>query len=49
MMMLVQAGKAVDDFIEALLHAGVEQGDIILDGGNSHYPDIFLLTHYIYK
>jgi len=39
MMLLVQAGKAVDDFIEALLNAGVEKGDIIIDGGNSHYPD----------
>ena len=39
MMLLVQAGKAVDDFIEALIAAGIEQGDIIIDGGNSHYPD----------
>lgn len=39
MMLLVQAGKAVDDFIEALIEAGIEQGDIIIDGGNSHYPD----------
>jgi 6-phosphogluconate dehydrogenase len=39
MMMLVQAGKAVDDFIELLLEAGAEPGDIIIDGGNSHYPD----------
>ncbi|KKY27846.1 putative 6-phosphogluconate dehydrogenase [Phaeomoniella chlamydospora] len=38
MMLLVQAGKAVDDFIEALLPF-VEKGDIIIDGGNSHYPD----------
>ena len=29
MMLLVQAGKAVDDFIELLLNSGVEQGDII--------------------
>jgi 6-phosphogluconate dehydrogenase len=40
MMLLVQAGKAVDQFIEALLtEGGVEKGDIIIDGGNSHYPD----------
>lgn len=40
MMLLVQAGKAVDDFIETLLNeGGIEKGDIIIDGGNSHYPD----------
>jgi 6-phosphogluconate dehydrogenase len=39
-MMLVQAGKAVDDFIEHLLNeGGLEAGDIIIDGGNSHFPD----------
>lgn len=38
MMLLVMAGKAVDDFIEQLL-PHCEQGDIIIDGGNSHYPD----------
>lgn len=37
-MLLVMAGKPVDDFINALL-AFVEKGDIIIDGGNSHYPD----------
>jgi len=38
MMMLVQAGAAVDAFIDLLLqHA--EPGDIIIDGGNSHFPD----------
>ncbi|KAE9961624.1 phosphogluconate dehydrogenase (decarboxylating) gnd1, partial [Venturia inaequalis] len=40
MMLLVQAGKAVDQFIETLLtEGGLEKGDIIIDGGNSHYPD----------
>lgn len=38
MMLLVMAGSPVDDFIEALLPY-VEKGDIIIDGGNSHYPD----------
>ena len=38
MMLLVMAGKPVDDFIETLLPF-VEKGDIIIDGGNSHYPD----------
>ena len=37
--LLVKAGKAVDDFIEAMIAAGLEKGDIIIDGGNSHYPD----------
>ena len=37
-MLLVMAGKAVDDFINALLPF-VEEGDIIIDGGNSHFPD----------
>lgn len=37
-MMLVKAGKAVDDFIEMLLPL-MEAGDIIIDGGNSEYTD----------
>ena len=37
-MMLVKAGKPVDDFIELLLPL-LEPGDIIIDGGNSHPPD----------
>lgn len=36
--LLVKAGKAVDDFIETLL-PHLEEGDIIIDGGNSHFPD----------
>jgi len=37
-MMLVKAGQAVDDFIELLL-PHLEDGDIVIDGGNSHFPD----------
>jgi len=37
-MLLVQAGKAVDSWIERLLPL-LEKGDIIIDGGNSHFPD----------
>ncbi|KAI1906441.1 phosphogluconate dehydrogenase (decarboxylating) gnd1 [Ophidiomyces ophidiicola] len=37
-MLLVMAGKPVDDFIESILPF-VEPGDIIIDGGNSHFPD----------
>ncbi|KAJ2896912.1 phosphogluconate dehydrogenase (decarboxylating) gnd1, partial [Coemansia aciculifera] len=37
-MLLVKAGDAVDKFIETLLPY-LEEGDIVIDGGNSHYPD----------
>lgn len=36
--LLVKAGSAVDDFIHALI-PHLEQGDIVIDGGNSHFPD----------
>jgi 6-phosphogluconate dehydrogenase len=36
--LLVKAGPAVDHFIK-LLTPHMEPGDIIIDGGNSHYPD----------
>ena len=36
--MLVKAGSAVDSFIEQL-EPHLEKGDIIIDGGNSHFPD----------
>ena len=35
---LVKAGPAVDAFIDSLLPL-LDKGDIIIDGGNSHYPD----------
>jgi 6-phosphogluconate dehydrogenase len=48
MMMLIMAGRPVDDFIERLLNeGGVEKGDIIIDGGNSHYPDTTRRTRYL--
>ena len=37
-MMLVKAGAAVDAVIEQLLPL-LDKGDIIIDGGNSHFPD----------
>ena len=37
-MLLVKAGQPVDDFIEQLIPA-LEPGDIIIDGGNSHFTD----------
>jgi 6-phosphogluconate dehydrogenase len=45
-MMLVKAGKPVDDFIELLL-PHLEEGDIIIDGGNSHFPDSIRRTKYV--
>jgi 6-phosphogluconate dehydrogenase len=45
-MMLVKAGKPVDDFIEMLL-PHLEEGDIIIDGGNSHFPDSIRRTEYV--
>jgi len=37
-MMMVKAGQPVDDFIEQIL-PHLEDGDILIDGGNSHFPD----------
>ncbi len=45
-MLLVKAGSAVDDFIELLL-PHLEPGDIIIDGGNSHFPDTIRRTKYV--
>ncbi|HEY9139775.1 MAG TPA: decarboxylating NADP(+)-dependent phosphogluconate dehydrogenase [Bryobacteraceae bacterium] len=45
-MLMVKAGKAVDDFIEALLPY-LEPGDLIIDGGNSHFPDTIRRTGYL--
>ncbi len=45
-MMMVKAGAAVDDMIEKLLPL-LEDGDIIIDGGNSHFPDTARRTAYV--
>ena len=45
-MLMVKAGKPVDDFIELLL-PHLEKGDIIIDGGNSHFPDSIRRTKYL--
>jgi 6-phosphogluconate dehydrogenase len=45
-MLLVKAGKAVDDFIEKLIPF-LEKGDIIIDGGNTHFPDTNRRTEYV--
>jgi len=45
-MLMVQAGKPVDDFIEALI-PHLEPGDILIDGGNSNYNDTIRRTAYV--
>ena len=45
-MMMVKAGPAVDDLIEQLLPY-LSEGDILIDGGNSHYPDTMRRTAYV--
>ena len=45
-MMLVKAGQPVDDFIEQLI-PHLEKGDIIIDGGNSHFPDTIRRAQYV--
>ena len=45
-MMMVKAGSAVDNLIEQLLGV-LEEGDIIIDGGNSHFPDTMRRTAYV--
>jgi 6-phosphogluconate dehydrogenase len=45
-MLMVKAGKPVDDFIELLI-PHLESGDIIIDGGNSHFPDTNRRTAYV--
>lgn len=45
-MMMVKAGKPVDDLIESLVPF-LEPGDILIDGGNTHYPDTNRRTAYV--
>jgi 6-phosphogluconate dehydrogenase len=45
-MLMVKAGAAVDSFIEMVL-PHLEDGDIIIDGGNSHFPDTIRRTEYV--
>src|SRR5947209_14161381 len=37
-LMMVKAGDTVDQMIDQLV-PHLEKGDILIDGGNSHYPD----------
>jgi 6-phosphogluconate dehydrogenase len=45
-MMLVKAGKAVDALIDQLIPL-LEPGDILIDGGNSHFPDTIRRAAYV--
>jgi 6-phosphogluconate dehydrogenase len=45
-MLMVKAGEPVDDFIEQLL-PHLEEGDMIIDGGNSLFQDTMRRTKYI--
>jgi 6-phosphogluconate dehydrogenase len=46
LMMLVPAGKPVDDVIHDLLPV-LEKGDIVIDGGNSHYTDTLRRVNFL--
>ena len=45
-MMLVKAGPAVDALIDQLIPL-LEEGDIIIDGGNTHFTDTERRTTYV--
>ena len=45
-MMMVKAGQAVDNLIDSLIPL-LEPGDILIDGGNSHFPDTIRRTAYV--
>jgi len=45
-MLMIKAGKPVDDFIEVLL-PHMTNGDVIIDGGNSNYHDTIRRARYV--
>ena len=45
-MLMVKAGAAVDAFIDQIL-PHLDDGDILIDGGNSHFPDTIRRTKYV--
>jgi 6-phosphogluconate dehydrogenase len=45
-MIMVKAGGAVDEMINSLIPY-LEKGDIIIDGGNTHFPDTNRRTAYV--
>ena len=44
--LMIKAGKPVDDQIEQLIPL-LDRGDIIIDGGNSHFPDTMRRTEWV--
>ena len=44
--LMVKAGAAVDDYIDKLIPL-LDKGDIIIDGGNTHFPDTTRRTQYV--
>ena len=44
--LMVKAGKPVDEFIDRLIPL-LDPGDIIIDGGNTHFPDTARRTDYV--
>ncbi len=45
-MLMVKAGQAVDNIIDQVIPY-LEEGDIIIDGGNSHFPDTIRRADYV--
>ena len=45
-MLMIKAGNAVDDMINTLI-PHLEPGDIIIDGGNTHFPDTNRRTAFV--
>jgi len=46
LMLMIKAGTAVDEMIETLI-PHLETGDILIDGGNTHFPDTNRRTAYV--
>ena len=44
--LMIKAGQAVDDFIDKLIPL-LDKGDIIIDGGNTHFPDTQRRMEYV--
>lgn len=44
--LMVKAGKPVDDLIDALIPL-LDEGDVIIDGGNTHFPDTERRREYV--
>ena len=45
-MMMIRAGSPVDEVIDSLIPL-LEPGDVIIDGGNSHFPDTMRRCEYV--